>query len=74
MQTLAAHEQRKTVNDGIAESKEDGLVVLSPADKSPFRRILYVDGYGGASMWNKIKKGEVPPHHLRGCLELVRMM
>ena len=24
-------------------------------------------------MWEKIKKGEVPPHHLRGCLELVRM-
>jgi glycosyltransferase involved in cell wall biosynthesis len=68
-----AQEQRKSANDGIAESKEDGLVVLSPADKSPFRRILYVDGYGGASMWEKIKKGEVPSHHLRGCLELVRM-
>lgn len=68
-----AQEQRKSANDGIAESKEHGLVVLSPADKSPFRRILYVDGYGGASMWEKIKKGEVPSHHLRGCLELVRM-
>jgi glycosyltransferase involved in cell wall biosynthesis len=68
-----AQEQRKSADDGIAESKEDGLVVLSPADKSPFRRILYVDGYGGASMWEKIKKGEVPSHHLRGCLELVRM-
>jgi len=73
MQTLTAYEQGKSVNNGIAESKEDGLVVLSPADKRPFRRILYVDGYGGASMWEKIKKGEVPPHHLRGCLELVRM-
>ena len=73
MQTLVAYEQGKSANNGIAESKEDGLVVLSPADKRPFRRILYVDGYGGASMWEKIKKGEVPPHHLRGCLELVRM-
>ena len=58
--------------DGIAESKEHGLVVLSPADRHPFRRIVYVDTYGGASMWKKIKEGQVPGHHLRGCLELVR--
>jgi glycosyltransferase involved in cell wall biosynthesis len=24
-------------------------------------------------MWEKIKKGLMPPHHLRGCLQLVRM-
>src|SRR6478672_2614847 len=73
MQTLAAHEQRKTVNDGIAESKEDGLVVLSPADKSPFRRVVFLDNPGGAAIWTKIKNRLFPPHHLRGCLELVRM-
>jgi glycosyltransferase involved in cell wall biosynthesis len=74
MQMLAEiHEQRNSANERIAESKQDGLVVLSPSNKRPFRRILYVDGYGGASMWEKIKRGEVPPHHLRGCLELVRM-
>jgi glycosyltransferase involved in cell wall biosynthesis len=57
----------------ILESNEQGVIILSPADKRPFRRIVYLDNYGGASMWEKIKKGEVPPHHLRGCLELVRM-
>ena len=24
-------------------------------------------------MWEKIKTGDMPPHHLRGCLQLVRM-
>ena len=62
----------RSVTDGIVETKEQGIVVLSPADKRPFRRILYVDGYGGAAMWEKIKKGNMPPHHLRGCPELVR--
>jgi hypothetical protein len=65
--------QRQTILDGLVESKEHGLVVLSPADNRPFRRILYVDGYGGGSMWEKLKRGDMPPHHLRGCLELVRM-
>lgn len=65
--------EHKVVTDGITESKIHGLVVLSPAEKRPFRRILYVDTYGGAPMWEKIKKGDVPPHHLRGCLELARM-
>jgi len=48
-------------------------LVLTPADRRPFRRIVYLDNYGGAAMWEKIKQGEVPPHHLRGCLELARM-
>src|SRR5581483_3878215 len=65
--------QPASVTDGIIESREQGLVVLSPARKKHFRRIVYVDSYGGASMWEKIKKGDMPPHHLRGCLELTRM-
>ena len=47
--------------------------MLSPAEAQPFRRIIYLDGYGGFSMWQKIKAGLMPPHHLRGCLELARM-
>lgn len=63
----------QSVTDGIVEGKEHGFVMLSPAAKRPFRRIVYLDNYGGAAMWEKIKQGEVPPHHLRGCLELARM-
>ena len=59
--------------DGINESKEQGLVVLAPRLGHPRRRMIYLDNYGGASMWEKIKKGDMPPHHLRGCLELARM-
>lgn len=62
-----------SVSKGIVESKEHGVVVLSPGEKRLTRRIVYVDNYGGASVWEKIKKGDMPPHHLRGCLELVRM-
>jgi hypothetical protein len=62
-----------SVLDGIREHVEHGVVVLSPASGRYSRRIVYVDSYGGASMWEKIKKGDMPPHHLRGCLQLVRM-
>ena len=61
------------VTRGIVESMKRGVVILSPAERKPFQRIIYLDSYGGASMWEKIKKGDMPPHHLRGCLELVRM-
>ena len=63
----------RSVTDGIIESKEQGLIVLSPAARRPFRRIIYVDNYGGVAVWQKIKEGELPPHHLRGCLQLARM-
>lgn len=61
------------VTRGLLERQEYGVVILSPADKKPSRRVIYLDSYGGREMWEKIKKGDVPPHHLRGCLELVRM-
>lgn len=72
METIAIP-QPASVTEGILESREMGIIVLSPAQVKPFRRIIYLDSYGGASMWEKIKKGDMPPHHLRGCLELVRM-
>lgn len=62
-----------SVTGGIVESLYHGIVVLSPTSQRPRRRILYLDSYGGAAMWKKIKTGMVPPHHLRGCLELARM-
>jgi hypothetical protein len=58
---------------GIVERREHGLVVLSPAEGRPWRRVLYVNSYGGAQGWEKIKKGQWAPHHLWGCQELVRM-
>jgi glycosyltransferase involved in cell wall biosynthesis len=58
---------------GLVERRLHGLVLLAPAAGTSQRRIIYVDSYGGASMWQKVKSGDVPPHHLRGCLELVRM-
>jgi glycosyltransferase involved in cell wall biosynthesis len=62
-----------SVTAGIIERSEHGLIVLAPAQTKPIRRMIYLDSYGGASMWAKIKKGEMPPHHLRGCLELARL-
>ena len=50
----------------------DGLVVLSSGGRC-LRRVLFVNSYGGASVWEQIKKGLLPPHHLWGCLELARM-
>lgn len=59
--------------DGIQESRAYGLIVLSPATGKSLRRLIYLDNYGGAAMWEKIKQGDMPSHHLRGCLQLVRM-
>src|SRR6476620_314308 len=65
--------QGNSLLEGIVESKNNGIVVLSPENRQPFRRVLYVNLYGGASIWEKVKKGIMPPHHLWGCLELTRM-
>jgi hypothetical protein len=59
--------------DDILETQQDTLVVLSPLNGKPRRRILFVNSYGGRSDWEKIKKGLLPPHHLWGCIELARM-
>jgi hypothetical protein len=62
-----------TVTHGIIEGEYEGMVVLSPSQSRFRRRMVYLDSYGGRSMWEKIKQGEMPSHHLRGCLELARM-
>lgn len=65
--------ETSSVTRGIVERQERGVVILSPADRKPIRRLIYLDNYGGAAMWAKIKKGDVAPHLLRGCIELTRM-
>jgi glycosyltransferase involved in cell wall biosynthesis len=58
---------------GIQESREGGLVVLSPMGKQPMRRVLYLNSYGGPDLWRRIRDQEVPAHHLWGCIELVEL-
>jgi hypothetical protein len=72
METLITG-QPKTVTEGVLERREHGLVILAPAERRPFRRVVYLDSYGGGAMWEKIKRGEVAPHLLRGCVQLARM-
>jgi hypothetical protein len=62
-----------SICDGISDREEDGFVVLSPADGQIRRRVLFVNLYGGVEIWRKVKRGDMPPHHLWGCIELARM-
>ena len=59
--------------DGIVERSEHGLIILSPREGRPTRRILYVNSYGGRDVWQRVKAGTLPAQHLWGCLELARM-
>ena len=72
MQTLEASTSNSVV-DGIVERRERGHLVIAAANKRPIRRVLFVNLTGGVSLWNKVKQGLVPPHHLWGCVELARM-
>jgi glycosyltransferase involved in cell wall biosynthesis len=65
--------RRSTILDGIVEREEHGMIVLSPAQARPFRRILHVNSYGGHYIWNRVKEGILPGHQLLGCIELARM-
>jgi hypothetical protein len=66
-------EFNKAFLNGIREGSEKDVVILSPANGVVKRRMIYLDNYGGPAMWRKIKEGLVPPHHLRGALELAKM-
>jgi hypothetical protein len=62
------------ITRGIVEvDNESRAIILRPAAGPTRRRVIYVDNYGGRAVWKKIKSGDMPPHHLRGSLELVRM-
>lgn len=58
---------------GLQERCERGLTILSSSERRPFRRVLYVNSYGGAAFWRDVKAGLAAPHHLWGCVELARM-
>jgi glycosyltransferase involved in cell wall biosynthesis len=60
------------VMSGMVEREEAGMIVLSPAQGRPVRRVLHVNSYGGRDVWERIKQGLLPGHQLLGCLELVR--
>lgn len=61
-----------SVLEGIVERREHGVIVLSPATGRPFRRVIYTNSYGGEDIFEKIKAGLLPSHHLWGCFELAR--
>jgi glycosyltransferase involved in cell wall biosynthesis len=64
--------QSPRVLQGIIEREENGVVVLAP-HKSATRRVFFINSYGGSDVWEKVKAGLLPPHHMWGCLELVHM-
>jgi len=58
----------------IAEHTVRGAIVLSSAKGLRLdRRVLFVNSYGGEKVWNQIKAGLLPGHHLWGCIELARL-
>jgi glycosyltransferase involved in cell wall biosynthesis len=57
----------------IIERVEHGAVILASSRVTPSRRVLFINSYGGADVWEKVKRGLLPPHHMWGCLELLRM-
>lgn len=63
---------RSSIPPGITERQESGLLVLSPQGSLGQRRVLFINTYGGAELWDGAKRGRVPLHHLWGCTELLR--
>jgi glycosyltransferase involved in cell wall biosynthesis len=58
--------------DGISSYEEFGLPILCPSGSRNGRRVLFVNNYGGEPVWRKMCRGEMPSHHLWGCIELAR--
>jgi glycosyltransferase involved in cell wall biosynthesis len=58
---------------GVLESQEQGFVRLSPEGRTARRRVLFVNAYGGSGVWDQVKTGMLPGHHLWGCIELVQL-
>ena len=68
-----ANSKRPAVTAGIVEREEHGTLILAPASGTPFRRVIFVNSYGGKATWEKIKEGLLPANHLWGCIELARL-
>ena len=62
-----------SITAGIIEREEEETLILAPANGTCLRRVLFVNAYGGRSVWERIKQGVLASHHLWGCLELVQM-
>jgi glycosyltransferase involved in cell wall biosynthesis len=74
MPPLTSHPNSSCSFSDLSERCEDGLVILNATGGPRHgRRVLFVNSYGGASVWQKIKQGLLPPHHLWGCIELARL-
>lgn len=58
---------------GMTERSENGLLVIAPEGGKIVRRVLFINSYGGVDVWTKVKAGLLPPHHMWGCIELVRL-
>ena len=65
--------ERPAVTAGIVEREEHGTLILAPASGAAFRRVIFVNSYGGKATWEKIKEGLLPSNHLWGCIELARL-
>lgn len=61
----------RRVCDDIKEEPIRGGVILSRPGHSNGRRVLFINSYGGADLWRKIRSGHQPTHHLWGCVELL---
>lgn len=70
--TMIKEELKPSVTDGIVESTEQGFTILADSNLRPYRRVLYVNSYGGVNEWRRVKNGLLPSHHLWGCLQLLR--
>jgi glycosyltransferase involved in cell wall biosynthesis len=70
----------KTVNDDLSECATKGLlerrlhqlVLISSAERNRHRRVIYFNTYGGVGTWTRVKNGDMPSHHLWGCLQLAQ--
>jgi glycosyltransferase involved in cell wall biosynthesis len=65
--------QIASYSNEVIDRSEHGLLILSPAQRSPRRRLLFVNCPGGRSGWERFKNGFHPTHLFWGAFELVRM-
>lgn len=57
----------------IHEENIQGFTLLRTTGSRIGRRILFINSYGGAEAWKRVKAGLLPPHHFWGVIELVQL-
>jgi len=65
--------RREPVEARFVESRDYGLLVISPKAGTAGRRILFTNISGGAEAWERLKAGLLPSNRFWGCWELLRM-